>query len=63
MYIIGDKIIYGQTGVCVVEDICEKTLSRNNTKMYYTLRPIYQHNNMIYTPVDNDKVFMRPVIS
>lgn len=63
MFNKGDKIIYGQTGVCIVEDICEKTLMRNVTKQYYTLKPIYQSNNIIYAPVDNEKVFMRYVIT
>ncbi len=59
----GDKIFYGQTGVCVVEDVSEKVLTKNLKKLYYTLRPVYQQNNIIYAPVESDKVFMRKVIS
>lgn len=63
MYSIGQKIVYGQTGVCLVTDICEKELIRNQKKNYYVLRPLYQENNLIYAPADSDKVFMRPVIT
>ena len=63
MFSKGDKIFYGQTGVCVVEDISEKVLTKNLKKLYYTLRPLYQQNNVIYAPVESDKVFMREIIS
>ncbi len=63
MYNKGDKVFYGQTGVCVVEDVSEKTLTKNLKKLYYTLRPLYQQNNIIYAPVDSDKVFIRAIIS
>ena len=63
MFNKGDRIFYGQTGVCIVEDISEKVLTKNNKKLYYTLRPLYQQNNIIYAPVESDKVFMREIIS
>ena len=63
MFKIGDKIMYGQTGVCIVEDICEKALIKNQTKLYYILKPVFQQNNVIYAPADSDKVFMRQIIS
>ena len=63
MFNKGDRIFYGQTGVCVVEDISEKVLTKNNKRLYYTLRPLYQQNNIIYAPVESEKVFMREIIS
>lgn len=63
MFNKGDKVFYGQTGVCVVEDISEKVLTKNLKRLYYTLRPIYQHNNIIYAPALSDKVFIRGIIS
>ncbi|MDR0851194.1 MAG: CarD family transcriptional regulator [Clostridiales Family XIII bacterium] len=63
MFCIGDKIIYGNSGVCEVQDIT--TLDLNNAhagELYYVLKPLYQ-TCTVYTPVDNDKVLMRPVIS
>ncbi len=62
MYGIGEKIVYGRTGVCVVEDICEKKLSgEKEGRLFYTLRPLYQSCS-ICTPVES-RVFSRPVIS
>lgn len=63
MFSKGDKVFYGQTGVCVVEDISEKILTKNFKRLYYTLRPVYQQNNVIYAPVESGKVFMRKIIS
>ena len=63
MFNKGDRVFYGQTGVCVVEDISEKTLTKNIKRLYYTLKPLYQQNNVIYAPVDSDKVFIRAIIS
>lgn len=62
MYTIGDKIIYGSSGVCVVEEICTPNFSREERgKKYYKLRPVYG-TEIIYAPVDT-KAFMRPVMT
>lgn len=63
MFNKGDKVIYGQTGVCVVEDIAQRELIKNVKRLYYKLRPIYQQNNIIYAPAQSDKVFIRSIIS
>lgn len=63
MFSKGDMVVYGRTGVCSVEDICERKFSEKNTRLYYRLRPIYQHNNVIYAPVDSELVFMRRMLS
>ena len=63
MYGIGEIIVYGTIGVCEVIDVAPST--RPNTSkdiLYYTLKPLYQ-DGVIYISVDNDKVFMRRVIS
>jgi CarD family transcriptional regulator len=63
MYKSGDMIIYGNSGVCVVQDITKMNHPESDTqKMYYVLKPLYE-TYTISTPVDNDKVLMRPVIS
>lgn len=63
MYKIGEKVIYGQTGVCLITDICEKEFIRKEKKQYYVLQPVASANNVIYAPVDNPKVFMRYLIT
>ena len=63
MYSIGEKIMYGGTGVCVVEDITTLKLSgMTEPRSYYVLRPLYQ-SGTIQTPVDNTKVPIRPVMT
>ncbi len=63
MYQKGELILYGGTGVCRVTDIVAKKFARNEPeKLYYVLTPLYQ-TGTITTPVENGKVFTRPVIS
>lgn len=62
MYAVGDKIIYGSSGVCIVEEICTPDFSREERgRKYYKLRPIYG-TETIYAPIDT-AAFMRPVMS
>jgi len=63
MFNKGEMVVYGQTGVCVIEDVCEKELIRNQKRLYYVLKPCFQQNNVIYAPADSDRVFIRPVIT
>lgn len=63
MYEVNDLIMYGNTGVCKVSDIGKPEFVRENEdQLYYILEPLYQ-SGVIYAPIDNEKVFMRPVIS
>ena len=55
--------MYGGTGVCRVMDIVAKRFSRAEPeKLYYVLQPLYS-SGTITTPVENGKVFTRPVIT
>lgn len=63
MFKVGDYIIYGSIGVCKVADIGPidiRELSKN--KDYYTLVPVYSNGSKVFTPTDNNKVVMRPII-
>lgn len=61
MYKIGEYIIYGNDGVCKVEDVGVLNISGINKKrIYYTLKPVYE-NGKIFTPIDTS-VFMRSLI-
>ncbi len=63
MYEINDLIMYGSTGVCKVSDITTPDFAaEKEDNLYYVLTPLYQ-NGVIYAPVNNEKVFMRPVIT
>ncbi|MCI8809010.1 MAG: hypothetical protein HFF84_02585 [Oscillibacter sp.] len=64
MFQPGDMVVYGSTGVCRVEDVSalEGAKGSDKNKKYYRLSPL-QQDGVIYAPVDNAKVPMRPVIS
>ncbi|MGI6212222.1 MAG: CarD family transcriptional regulator [Anaerovoracaceae bacterium] len=63
MYKVDDLIMYGGTGVCRVDKIGTLDFDgMDDGQLFYFLQPLYQEGT-IYVPVDNDKVFMRPVIS
>ena len=63
MFQPGDLVVYGSTGVCRVEEITHPNMTgADRNKAYYLLKPLYQ-DGVIYTPAENSKVAMRPVIS
>ena len=61
MFEVDDLIVYGGTGVCKVEAISEMDFGPKD-KLYYVLQPLYQ-NGTIYAPTDNEKVYMRLIMS
>lgn len=64
MFEIGEYIVYGTSGICRVEEICPSPYDKKDTRTYYLLIPV--HNPMgstIYTPVDNDRVPMRRLMT
>lgn len=64
MFEVGDYIVYGSNGVCEVKSVgpidCPGVSS---DKLYYTLRPLYIRDSSVFTPVDNEKVIMRGVMT
>ena len=63
MFQVGELVLYGTTGVCEVIRIAPHDLSgKGSERLYYFLKPLYQQC-VISTPVDSDKVFLRPIIS
>lgn len=64
MFQPGDMIVYGTNGVCEVVEITTLNMSGVPAdKQYYVLRPWYHPEHKVFTPVDNTKVVMRPVMS
>lgn len=60
MYKIGEFVVYGNDGVCEVEDISKLDIQGiNEKKNYYILKPMHE-NGKIFAPTDTS-VFMRPV--
>ncbi len=64
MFEIGDLIMYGTNGVCRVTGYCRSPFDANDERDYYVLKPEKDQSNLvIYTPVKNDNVVMRPLLS
>lgn len=64
MFEKGQYIIYGIRGVCEVMDIT--TVDRPGGpkgKLYYVLRPYYQQDSKIVTPVESEMTVTRPLLS
>lgn len=63
MFQAGDKIIYGSSGVCTVEEVSVPSFVGKDEKdrLYYKMRPAGS-TEVIYAPVDTT-VFMRPIMS
>ena len=62
MFSVGDKIIYGENGVCTVSKVGPLEMSgASSDKLFYHLEPLVG-SGIYYTPVDSG-AFMRPCIS
>ena len=62
MFDIGEKIIYGENGVCTVEKIAPLDMTgASREKLYYYLTPLVG-SGTYFAPVDTS-AFMRPIIS
>ena len=59
---MGELIVYGNTGVCRVVEIGPLSISPDD-KDYYTLEPFYSPKSRVFTPCDNEKIVMRPILS
>ncbi len=64
MFSIGDKIVYGSEGVFTVTEFTSSPVDKNDTRQFYVLKPVHGPiGNVIITPIGNDKVKMRAVMS
>ncbi|MGN1031049.1 MAG: CarD family transcriptional regulator [Butyricicoccaceae bacterium] len=61
MFQKGKLIVYGNTGVCRVDEIGTPQGISDTEQQYYTLTPLFG-SGTIYIPVDSP-VFMRPVLT
>ncbi len=64
MYEAGDYIVYGTNGVCLVTDVVPSPFDKADTRTYYVLKPVSgPRAAVIYTPVDNERVPMRSLMT
>ena len=64
MFQVGERIIYGSRGVCEIADVtCIKREGIPEDRVYYVLKPLWNKDSTILTPIDNDRIIMRSLIS
>lgn len=64
MFDKGDYIVYGTTGICIIEDITTMDLPGiPRDRLYYVMEPYHQAGNRIFTPVDNPKMTLRRIMT
>ena len=58
MFEKGETVVYGASGICVVEDIREESFGdlKGEVKEYYILRPLKESSSTLFVPVDNKKL-------
>jgi CarD family transcriptional regulator len=60
----GSYVIYGTTGVCIVQNIAPLDMKGASAeRLYYVLEPCFHKGNTIFTPVDSGKVPLRAIMS
>ncbi|WP_245831831.1 CarD family transcriptional regulator [Oceanobacillus senegalensis] len=57
MFKTGDLVIYSVHGLCVIDDICERTI-HGETKTYYVLHPTNDSQLKISVPVESKKAII-----
>lgn len=64
MFEKGDYVIYGNNGICRVQDITTLSISGiDKNRKYYLLKPVYSSGSTVYTPVDTADTLLRPALS
>ena len=59
----GQLIVYGNAGVCEVEEVGMKRFAEMEPKEYYTLRPFFEDgNDRLYVPTGTS-AFLRPIVA
>lgn len=60
----GDVVVYSATGVCLIEEICEKSFGGEKNK-YYVLKPLLQKSSTVFIPVNNARLTQKihPILS
>ena len=64
MFEIGAYVVYGNTGVCRIDDITTLDMPGTNAdRQYYVMSSVRNQGRKDYLPVDNTKVVLRSVIT
>ncbi len=64
MFQKGDHVIYGNNGICCVQDITTLNISGVDQKRkYYLLKPVFQSSSTVYVPLDAAGNSIRKAVS
>lgn len=64
MFEVGEYVVCGNKGVCLVENIARLDISGvDKEREYYILKPKYSVGSTVYVPVDSPKESMRRVLT
>ncbi len=64
MFDVGEYIVYGQNGICRIEDITHPEISGyDDNRLYYVLIPERSRESRLFCPTDNTKVVLRKIVS
>ena len=58
MFSVGQNVLYGTNGVCVVNEITEKKIG-NVTMEYYVLKPLASDSSTLFVPTHNEELVKR----
>lgn len=64
MFDIGDYIVYGNNGICQIEDITHPDVAgADQSRLYYVLIPEKTKESRLFCPADNCRVVLRKIIT
>lgn len=64
MFAIGDYVISGSNGICLVQDITTLNISGvDKNRKYYLLKPVFASGSTVYVPLDTANTTMRKALS
>jgi len=52
----GEHVVYGNTGVCLVDGISSMAFSQDQAQLYYVLLPLDSNSSVIYVPCGNENL-------
>lgn len=64
LFKVGDLVVYGNMGVCVVDSVGPSEISSaDKDRDYYCLTPVYSDNSRIHIPCDSEKLAIRAIMT
>jgi len=64
MFAKGEYVVYGNKGVCLIQDIAQIDIPGvDKDRLYYIMQPIHNAKGTVYLPIDSTKAVIRKVMS